>query len=176
MLSVYRWLLRLYPTAYRTEYDDEMIVVFRDARRDAQQESIVARFLFCAREVAGLVRGAMQEHVRATIGVRAGALVPMRRFTMRAEFRFPKTTAVLMTVILAGVVLTIEKATAIRNSVPDTHAHVGPIQPEHFTFFPALAVMFLAVYAAAGIGWAILFALHRAGVHRMAEIEAGEQK
>ena len=96
---------------------------------------------------------------------------------MRPEFRFPKATPILMAVILAGVILTIEKATAIQNSLPDTYLQqLPPIQPEHFTFFPAMAVIFLSAYAAAVIGWAVLFALRRSGVHRLSEMSDASLK
>jgi hypothetical protein len=90
---------------------------------------------------------------------------------MRSEFRFPKATPILMTIILAGVILTIEKATAIEESFPLAYPQqLPPIQPGHFTFFPAMAVIFLSAYAAALIGWAVLFALRRSGVHRLSEM------
>ena len=90
---------------------------------------------------------------------------------MHSEFRFPKATALLMTLILAGTVLTIEKAQAIRASVPDVNPPVGPIQPEHFTFLPIVLLMFAAAYAAGLIGWAILFALKRSGIHRLSGMQ-----
>jgi hypothetical protein len=89
---------------------------------------------------------------------------------MRPEFRFPKTTPILMAIILAGVILTIEKATAIQDSLPYANPQLPPIQPEHFTFFPAMAVIFLSAYAAAVIGWIVLFVLRRSGVHRLSEM------
>jgi len=90
---------------------------------------------------------------------------------MRSEFRFPKATPVLMAIILAGVILTIEKATAIEESLPYANPQLPPIQPEHFTFFPAMAVIFLSAYAVAVIGWVVLFALRRSGVHRLSEMQ-----
>ena len=89
---------------------------------------------------------------------------------MRSQFRFPKTTAFLMTVILAGVVLAIEKAEAIRASVPDVNPHVGPIQPAHLTILATMVLMFLVVYIAGAVGWVVLFALRRSGVHRLSEL------
>jgi hypothetical protein len=175
MLSLYRCLLYLYPAAYRNEYGDEMAGVFREVLKDVQSETLDKQLLpqgrFLLRELAGLLSGAMQEHARA-IAV-SHLLFPSRRFTMRPEFRFPKATPVLMTIILAGVVLTIEKATAIEESLPQAYPQqLPPIQPEHFTFFPAMAVIFLSAYAAAVIGWAVLFALRRSGVHRLSEMPA----
>jgi hypothetical protein len=77
-----------------------------------------------------------------------------------------------MTVILAGVVLAIEKAKAIMVSVPDVNPHVGPIQPEHFTFLPTVALIFAFFYLAGLTGWAILFALRRSGMHRLSDMPA----
>jgi len=97
---------------------------------------------------------------------------------MQSEFRFPKATAFLMTVILAGTVLAIEKATAIRASVRDVNPpHVGPIQPEHFTFMPSIALMLAGAYAIGLLGWAVLFALKRSGVHRLSGMQgsAGQE-
>ena len=60
---------------------------------------------------------------------------------MRSEFRFPKATATLMTIILAAVVMAIEKATAIQNSILPSSPPVGPTQPAHFTFLPTLLLI-----------------------------------
>jgi hypothetical protein len=176
MLSVYRCLLYLYPAAYRNEYGDEMAGVFRELHSETSRNGLLRRAIFLVREFAGLLRGALQEHSIAIAGSRF--LFPPRRFTMRSQFRFPKATPVLMTIILAGVILTIEKATAIEESLPLTYPQqLPPIQPEHFTFFPAMAVIFLSAYAAAVIGWAVLFALRRSGVHRLSEMpSASPQK
>jgi len=77
---------------------------------------------------------------------------------MRSEFRFPKATAVLMTIILAGVVMAIEKGEGIVASLSAS---------PHFHFFPGVMLMLGVVYAAGVIGWAILFAMRRSGVHRL---------
>ena len=90
---------------------------------------------------------------------------------MGSEFRFPKITVTLMTIILAGVVLAIEKATAIQASVPYSYQHVGPIQPAHFTFLPTMLAIMGGACLAGAIGWVILFALHRSGLHRLADFD-----
>ena len=168
MLSLYRCLLRLYPAAYRHEYGDEMAEVFREVNREIWGKGLLPRAVFILREFAGLVHGALQEHSRVITG--SHLLFPSRRFTMRSEFRFPKATPILMAVILAGVILTIERATAIQDSLPYANPKLPPIHAEHFTFFPAMAVIFLSAYAAAVIGWVVLFALRRSGVHRLSEM------
>ena len=171
MLSLFRCLLYLYPAAYRREYGDEMAGVFSEARSQTRGNRLLPRGKFFLREFVGLICGALRERSLAITS--SHLLFPSRRFTMRSEFRFPKATPVLMTIILAGVVLTIEKATAIEESLPLAYPQqLPPVQPEHFTFFPAMAVIFLSAYAAAVIGWAVLFALRRSGVHRLSEMPA----
>jgi hypothetical protein len=176
MLALYRRLLYLYPSAHRCEFGEEMLGVFREVEAENSQKSLSARAAFCAHEVGGLLSGALQERFRSIAGFRPGPILPTRRFTMHSEFRFPKTTAFLMTVILAGVVLAIDKAEAIQVSLPHTNPPVGPIQPAQFVFFPTIALMFAGVYAAGIAGWAILFALRRSGVHRLSETTGEAQK
>lgn len=170
MLSLYRCLLYLYPAAYRHEYGDEMAGVFSEVRSQVWGKGLWLRSRFFLREFGGLLYGALQERSRVITG---SSLFPSssRRFTMHSEFRFPKATPVLMTIILAGVILTIEKATAIEESLPLAYPQqLPPIQPAHFTFFPTMAVIFLSAYAAAVTGWAVLYALRLSGVHRLSEM------
>ena len=171
MLSLYRCLLCLYPLSHRLEYGGEMAAVFREARAAIATKGAVTRGLFWVCEIGGLVRGAIQEHVRSMTGSYSWVPLPTRRFTMYSEFRFPKATAFLMTVILAAIVLAIERAQAISASLPHINPPVGPIQPEHFTFLPSVLLMFAVAYAAGMIGWAILFALKRSGVHRLSGMQ-----
>src|SRR5215475_4523597 len=143
MFSVYRSLLYLYPSAHRREYGEEMITVFLDLEADTRQrqKGILRTSGFWMREVQGLLGGALQEHVRSLLGSSYTPVIFPRRPIMRSEFRFPKATATLMTIILAAVVIAIEKATAIVNSVPHGGPHVGPIQPAHFTLLPTLLLI-----------------------------------
>jgi hypothetical protein len=170
MLALYQTLLRLYPSSHRQQFAEEMIAVFRDVDADARKKGIVATARLYSREISGLLRGALAEHARRILGTRVPFPLSPRRFTMRSQFRFPKTTAFLMTVILAGVVLAIEKAEAIRASVPDVNPHVGPIQPAHLTILATMVLMFLVVYIAGAVGWVVLFALRRSGVHRLSQM------
>ncbi len=91
---------------------------------------------------------------------------------MRSEFRFPKATPVLMTLILAAVVMTIEKARAIQMSVPASHQQVGPIRSADFTVLPSFALLFLLTCAVGAIGWAGVYALRRSGVQRLEGLKA----
>jgi hypothetical protein len=91
---------------------------------------------------------------------------------VRSEFRFPKATAILMTIILAGIVMAIEKARAIVVSFSHLNPPVVPLETARFTFFPTVAFLLIVCYLAGLAGWAILFALHRSGVHRLDSIAA----
>lgn len=178
MNFIYRCLLFLYPADYRSEYADEMASVFAEVHAETREAGWLRRGAFHAREFSGLLEGALLEQVRALTGFDRWAppsLFASRRFMMRSEFRFPKSTLVLMVVILAGVILTIEKSFSIQASLPDTSPHLPPIQP-HFTLLSGLLEMFLAVYAAAALGWIILFVLRRSGVHRLSETPAAPER
>lgn len=171
MLTLYRLLLYLYPLAYRSEFGEEMFSVFHALHSDTGEKGVLVRAQFCAHEIAGLLGNALWERVRAVAGFdRPISFVP-RRFTMHSEFRFPKITVTLMTLILACVVWAIEKATAIRVSVPPSSQHVGPIHSAGFTFLPTMLLILAMACAAGVLGWGILFALHRAGVHRLADVD-----
>ena len=171
-LSVYRHLLRLYPAFHRERFGEEMVSVFCEMQAEAAAKGMVARSVFYVRETAGVMAGALQEHWRALGGDPVWLWFPTRRFTMRTEFRFPKATAVLMTIILAGVVMAIKKGEAIASSLPHVNPPVGPIQPVHSALLPGVALGLAFFYAAGLIGWVILFAMHRSGVHRLAETSA----
>jgi hypothetical protein len=175
MLTVYRRLLGLYPETHRQQFGEEMMAVFEDVRADIRDKGALARAAFCVREIAGLLNGAMGEQMRAFIGTDAGFSFGTRRFTMRNGFRFPKSTAVLMTIILLGVVLAIRKGEAIAYSPPHVDPQLPPIHPVPSDLLSGIPFFFMFFYAAGLIGWAILFALRRSGVHRLAEM-SGERK
>jgi hypothetical protein len=162
MLRVYRSLLHLYPITYRREFGDEMSGVFVDARRDCSRGAI-AKALFYVRELQGLLSGAVNAHGLNLLGV--DNWLPFRRFNMHPEFKFPRSTVILMFVILAGVVLTIEKAKdiTVKYGAPNVVAVGNPLP----WFLLAMSAIALMVVAA---GWGILFALHRTGMQRLSEV------
>jgi len=162
MLSFYRWLLYLYPSLYRREYADEMISVFRDAHAEVSTASFGERISFRARETWGLAAGALQEHIRIIGG--GGQLISFTRFDMRPEFRFPRSTLFLMSIIFGGVILAMEKANTIQVKYAAGDGSIWPSLP----WFLGLTLLFTC--AAAMVGWGILFALGRTGVHRLANI------
>jgi len=180
MLALYRSLLHLYPAAYRWEYGEEMMDVLSQVQAETRKGRPLARVFWGAHEAGGLLYGALREHFWSITGSRDrrmfSSIFPsmflLGRFAMRSEFRFPKATVALMTVILAAVIFTIEKAKAISASVPHANPAVGPIHSAQFTIVPSLLATMITAIAAGVIGWAILFALHRTGVHRISEVDA----
>jgi len=175
MPTIYQRLLALYPETHRQQFGEEMMTVFEQVRADIRDKGASARAAFCVREIAGLLNGAIGEHMRAFVGSEAGFSFSTRRFTMRNGFRFPKSTAVLMTLILLGVIVAIRKGEAIAYSLPRVNPQLPPIQPVHSMFLFGIPLMVMFFYAAGLVGWAILFALRRSGVHRLAEM-SGERK
>jgi hypothetical protein len=175
MLQLYRWLLYVYPPAYRREYGEEMMAVLSDVQAQTLPTPRFTRLARSTREIGGLLSGALQEHLRRLTGSCPAPTFFARRFHMRSEFRFPKATATLMSLILAAIVMAIEKAKAISA----LHPHVGPpvgIETANFTVLPTLLIIFAIAGFLGCIGWAILFALHRSGMHRLSEFDpAGGQ-
>ncbi len=171
MLTACRYLLYLYPPAHRKEFGEEMMTVLCERRTEARARGVVGRWILFSRELGGLFLGALEEQFRTVAGFHPWEILPSRRLKMKSEFRFPKATAVLMTVILAAVVMAIEKAKAIQVSVPYTTQPVGPIQAEQFTFLPTIGMLFAIGCAAGAVCWGVLFVLRRSGVHRLSELQ-----
>lgn len=165
MLTLYRCFLCLYPAAYRREYEDEMISVFRDVLRDASAQSTGARLSFRAREIWGLLAGAAHEHTHRLNG--SYSFVSFTRFNMRPQFRFPKSTVVLMSLILAAVLVAMEKAKAIQVQYA---GNAGPSLPG------MLVLILLCTIVAGVLVWGMLFALRRTGSHRLANIQPGPNR
>jgi hypothetical protein len=163
MIGVYRWLLHLYPRAYRREYADEMISVFRNAHADACVGSFGARISFRVREVSGLLSGAVEEQIRLVNG--SCQLISFRRFDMRPEFRFPRSTVVLMTITFAGVILAMQKANTIEVKYGGGADSIWPSLP----WFLGLTLLFTGVTVV--VVWGILFGLKRTGSDRLANLQ-----
>ena len=178
MLAFYQLLLNLYPASYRDEYQQEMLSVLVQLNERSSQQSWPERFLLAARESAGLLRGALQEHFYAFTGSNPLDVFPNRRILMRSEFRFPKTTVTLMTIILVAIIVAIEKAKAISESIPPGSTPVGPIRPDYVGVVPAFLIALASACVMGLIGWAVLFALRRSGIHRLSSMQpdAGQAK
>jgi hypothetical protein len=169
MPSLYRSLLYLYPPTFRDEYGEEMLAVLSEVDKETRKKSLFIRVARGAHEAGGLFYGALHEHARAVLGDYRGEMFSSRRIRMRSEFRFPKAALTLMTIILVAVIMVIEKAKAIQESVTSQGPAVGPIRPD-VTVLPTFAIVLVSACVAAAIGWAILFALRRSGVQRLSEL------
>lgn len=160
MTTIYGRLLRLYPKAYRDEFSGEMIAIFAELESEAAAQGLAARFRFVIREGAGLFIGVAQEHWRQFV---------TRRFTMRGEFRFPKATWILMTIILAGVLMAINKGEAISVSVPNVSSPMAPIHPASQVVV-SWTLSFLLMYVIGVLVGGALFLVRRTAADRAAEI------
>ena len=168
MLAFYRWLLYLYPSLYRREFANEMLLVFRDAHADAGAGSFAERICFHVRETCGLLAGAVREHLNFTSI--SGSLISFTRFDMRSEFRFPRSTVFLMSLIFGGVILAMEKANTIMVKYAGGEGSIWPSLP----WFLVFTVIFTFAGALAVRG--ILFALGRTGGQRLANIQTGPNR
>jgi hypothetical protein len=166
----FRSLLCLYPNAYRARFEEEMLSVLIDRRADLDPGAF-ARILFLARESGGLVLGALREHVRNVRVFQEFPISQRRRPIMRSDFRFPKSTVTLMLVILAAVIYTIEKAKSLQYVLPSSSPAFGPVEPTHVAIVPTFFLALAVVLSCAALGWAIVFAFRRSGLHRLSNLD-----
>jgi hypothetical protein len=159
VLTVYCWLLSLYPVSYRNEFGEEMTAVFRNARA-ALPQGLAAKISFYRREFCGLLSGALSAYLVSLLG----PTIPFRRFDMQPQFRFPRSTVFLMLVIFAGVVLTIRMASRVAG------AEAGSVWP---SLISVLVFMVLTMSIAAAVVCGILYSLRRSGVHRLENVDRG---
>jgi hypothetical protein len=157
-LTVYYWLLCLYPATYRDEYSEEMTSVFREAQ-SALPPALATKISFYRREFCGLLSGALCAHLERRVGPAAS----FRRSYMQPQFHFPRATVVLMLVIFAGVVLTIAAASSVAG---DTLGSAWR------TLISVLLFMPLTMCTAAAVVWGILYTRRRSGVHRLQNVQS----
>lgn len=174
MLAVYRTLVRLYPAEHRQTFGGEMLRVLAEEGCGASHRTVMARVRLFAREASGLMLGAVREHLRMRVEIQDGLSLRSGRFAMRNGFRFPKSTIIFMTLILAGVILAIKRGQDIAASFPRVNPQAVPIQLAHSTV-PPIAIFVVLFYVFGLVGGAILFALRRSGVNRLSDASR-EQK
>ena len=169
MIAWYRKLLCLYPAEYRKRFSEEMLAVLFQEREENAKRRWRNRIRLVLRESAGLLKGAFHEHFRMITEIQEELSFVTGRFAMRNGFRFPKSTIFFMAIILGGVLTAIKKGEDIATSVPHDIGPIAPIhiQPVHSILLGGMPLFFAFFYAAGLIGWAILFALRRSGVHRL---------
>lgn len=153
MFAIYERLLRLYPRAHRHDFAEEMVSVFDDLHSDVATKGSLVRFRFYVRESTGLLFGALRERWRES---------GLWRFSMQGEFRFPKATWILMTIILAGVFSAIEKGESISASFSRLNPNAAPIyQVGQHTLVSGIAISFACIYALGLLVWGVLLVLRR---------------
>lgn len=175
-LGVYRALLYLYPAAYRREYGGEMLTVLGAVQAEVRTEALLSRAVSFTREVGGLLRGALEEHLRPVYPAESLTAFCSRRITMRSEFRFPKATVGLMTLVLLAIVAAIEKAKAISQSVAPSSTPVGRIVPPYVSVVPTFLIALAGVCVCGALVWAVLFALHRSGTQRLSDLKPSVER
>jgi hypothetical protein len=154
VLTAYCWLLCLYPGSYRNEFGEEMTCVFREAHCQLPPAP-AAKISFYRREFLGLLSGALRAHFDRLFG----PAIPLPRFDMQAQFRFPRSTVFLMLVIFAGVLLAIANAGRVAG---------GSVWP---SLISVLVFMLLSMCTVALLIWGILHSLQRSGVHRLQNVQ-----
>jgi len=175
MLAIYRKLLRLYPMKHRESFGEEMLSVLIEERSEIAERKRMAKARLFVRETTGLLVGALREHFRALTEIHQEMSFVTGRFSMRNGFRFPISTIVFMALILACVMWAIQKGEDIASSVPNVNPPLPVhIQPVHSILLGGMPLFFAFFYAAGLIGWALLFAMRRSGVHRLDQI-AGDK-
>lgn len=157
MTTVYRLLLRLYPQRHRAEFGQEMTSVFRDAQT-ALRPALATKISFYQREYFGLVSGAVHAHLDRLFGPG----IPFRRLDMKPQFRFPRSTIVVLLANFAGAIFIIAKGKAI--------SHVIGIWLVLGSVVVHLLVFALLAMSAAALLWAVLNNLHRTGAHRLENV------
>jgi hypothetical protein len=82
---------------------------------------------------------------------------------MQTQFRFPRSTVVLMLAITAGVMLTIAKASSVAGNT---------LGSAWSALLSLLVLMLVGMSAAAALVWGILHTLRRSGVHRLDNVQS----
>jgi len=158
VLRIYCWLLWLYPGSHRDKFGEEMTCVFREARSTVAP-ALTAKISFYRREFCGLLFGALRAHFERPFGPD----IPFWRFYMQPEFRFPRSTVLLMLLIFAAVVLAIAEASSVAGDMSGSAWR---------SLVSLLLVMLLAMCTAAAVIWGILHARRRSGVYRLQNVHS----
>jgi len=176
VLLLYHFLVHLYPATYRGEYGEEMLAVLSEVLTENQKKGVMARIVSAVCEIAGLLCGALREHIRNIAGSIRVEKSFSRRVTMRSDFRFPKTTVTLMALVLLAVFLAIEKGKDIQASIAYANPQVGPIHPtQQLALLPTLLLVLAFACLMGAFGWAMLFALRRTGSQRLSNVDVSSR-
>lgn len=161
MMTLYRHFLALYPRAFQYEFGEEMAAVYGEALADNRRRGRLACTRFYVREFAGLISGALAQHLRAS------ELFPLERtIAMRNGFRYSWVGISFMAISFVVVLMAMSKAAAVAAGYSQFPV-VNLVRP--FAVCCAVAV------AAGVVGWLIALASGRSGEERLAQIETWQK-
>ncbi len=190
-MTAYESLLRLYPRAYREEFGEEMMQVFRQVRSEMKRENLIARWAFYLSELRGLLGGAASEHIRALGAPHGFEFFGKRGLYMQPERRFSKSAIVFMTLVLGVIVEIIAKGqgmsrylfheyTVNGRTVIELRQNVSLGNsiwewPSSWGLLSGIAVGFAIAFVAATIAWTIAHSMRQSGPERLDAVETWPQ-
>jgi hypothetical protein len=153
MLSLYRFLLRLYPARTAAEFGDEMAGVLGELHRGRRTDVFAARVRFVLCEVSGLLSGALREQLHERNRNLSGGTMRTLR-----SFRFPRWTIVMMILIFCAVNTAIEKG-----RMASVLLSGRPAPASHWWTIPGVFLFVFALLASVGlIGYCVLHVFREA--------------
>lgn len=173
MLLLYRTAMWLYPRQCRCEFADEMLDVVRAGATEVGGQPWLNRMRFHARELAGLLAGAVDERVRFKPNSYFKLPVVWRRIAMRSSFRFPKSVAPMMMLVFAVVLFTIARAASTAVMVSSPHVTTAG---ERFSLPLSVGFWLGLAYLVGVLAWLLIHALHQSGARRLSDIQTWPQK
>lgn len=175
MISIFRCLLKLYPSAHRHEFAEEMLGVFAEAEREHKDKAMCERAIFYAREVLGLAGGAVREQFHEIDLCRQQRLKMGGNMVLQMKYRFPRSATLMMTFVLVIVVGMIVKIQGVSHFYGKTISgelpHVPWDWPSHYGLISGLVVYFLLAWIAGLGAWAIAYAMHRTAAQELANLD-----
>jgi len=173
MLLLYRTAVWLYPRQCRAEFADEMLDVVLAGATEVRGESWMNRVRFHARELAGLLAGAVDERVRFRPNSYFKLALVWRRIAMRSSFRFPKSVAPMMMLVFALVLFTIARAASTAVMVSSPHVTTAG---ERLSLPLSVGLWLGLAYLVGALVWLLIHALHQSGAQRLSDIQTWPQK
>lgn len=178
MQALYRRLLRLYPAGFRGAFGEEMACVFAEAEAAARQAGVAYRCKFYAREIAGMLGGALVEQAAA-----GGLNLESRRFAViskRNGFRFPAAGITFMVVTLGLVLWAIRNAQTIANSLASkTYVFQGrtySYETSDLGLAPSFGIIFALTLAVTVAVLAVRHVMRRSGAQRLEDAQTWPQQ
>jgi hypothetical protein len=112
--------------------------------------------MFCAREISGLIAGALRERIRGQYRALKGGYM--------RSFRFPVWMIVLMLMLLLSVIVAIDKTLQVSTGSVNGGST--------WLVLPGLIVFGVAFFGVVAlIGYGLLYVLRKAGVQRLSDIQ-----